>query len=289
MTPFPEGDKEMSTELHDSRGAPVLPRLITHMGDGTTALTNRDMTTDIYNCRLSLAALASRVNSRSRSAYRVDGVNAWWTDEGTPIPAASKVTLLEVSGYGGLKDLFIATKEEISHVRPVITTDSASFFAGSLPNFLDAIENFIGSGINAGIVQHLRTLTSPNRWSFVYHLGRDGFGLFDASAKVEIENFNATGTRRVLSTIFYSIGASVQYIEDKALDVDPAEVRRELADKLTLDEEEITVALAYNWNEKLKRNVPSVTTLVHRKTLSPAADTEVKKVMSALKAKEDEE
>ncbi|MEW6141969.1 MAG: hypothetical protein AB1597_02285 [Chloroflexota bacterium] len=276
----------MSTELHDSRGAPVLPRLITHMGDGSTPLTNRNMTDDINNCRLSLSALASRINSRSRSAARIDGTNVYWGDEGTPIPASTKVTLLEVSGYGGLKDLFIGCKDYNTNVRPVITTDSVSVFTGSFPNHIDALENFLGSGNDGGIVQHLRTLATPDRYAIVYHLGHDGFGFFDVSAKVEIENFHVSDSRKVMAVLFYSTGASVQFVEDQSLVVDPAEVRRELANKLTLDEEEVTVALAYNWSKELKRNVPSVITLVHRKTLSEAADTEVRKVMLALKAPE---
>lgn len=37
----------MSLELVDARGAPILPRIITHWGDGTTALTNRDISLDL--------------------------------------------------------------------------------------------------------------------------------------------------------------------------------------------------------------------------------------------------
>jgi len=37
----------MSTELFDARGNPVLPRVITHWGDGAAALTNRDISLDL--------------------------------------------------------------------------------------------------------------------------------------------------------------------------------------------------------------------------------------------------
>lgn len=37
----------MSTEIFDARGNPILPRVITHWGDGATALTNRDVSGDL--------------------------------------------------------------------------------------------------------------------------------------------------------------------------------------------------------------------------------------------------
>ena len=274
----------MSTEIHDSRGALVLPRLITHMGDGSTALTNRDMTADIYACRVALESLTG--SYRPRMALRTDGTNMVWADEGTALTAGQTVTLLSVSGYGGLHDFYIGVKDYTSWVKAVVVLDGNDLMGGSRPSMSDTLSSFLGTGANGGIIHHLQTLTSPTRHAYVYHLGNNGFGRFAASALVQITNMHATDDRKVTSCLFYALGASVEYTEPMAMEIEPSDVRRELANKLGFDEDDVTVALAYRWDEKLNRNVPSVTTLVHRRTLPPSAEVEVKKVMTALRAME---
>jgi len=273
----------MATELHDTRGSPVLPRLITHMGDGSTALTNRDMTADIYACRDALESLTACY--RPRMAARADGTNMVWGDEGTALTAGQTVTLLSVSGYGGLHDFYIGVKDYTTWVRATVVLDGNDLMWSARPSMSDTLSSFLGTGVNGGILHHLQTLASPTRHAYVYHLGNNGFGRFATSALVQITNMSGTESRKVTSCLFYTLGASVEYTEPMAMEIEPSDVRRELANKLGLDEDDVTVAQAYRWDEKLNRNVPSLTTLVHRKTLPPSAEAEVKKVMTALRAK----
>lgn len=283
----------MPAEIHDSRGAPVLPRLITHMGDGSTPLTNRDMTADILACRQALEALSGNPSYTSRSLYRADGCSYSYLDEGTPIAAGNSVTLLNVSGWGGLRDLYVTMAEAASWVRALVLLDGVyALTQTGRPADLAAITFQCGLYLSAqpyqdtGIYQGIEKLTSPERARVVIHLGKDGYGRFSSSCQVQIQNFHATDSRKVSTMLFYTLGASVQFNEPKAMEINPAEVRLEIANRLTMAEDDVTVAQEWNWNDELRANVPSVITLVHRKSLSPAAETEVKTVMAQLKAPE---
>lgn len=54
----------MGLELVDSRGAPVLPRMVTHWGDGATALTNRDISTDLAKLDIALSTLRAALQQK---------------------------------------------------------------------------------------------------------------------------------------------------------------------------------------------------------------------------------
>jgi len=54
----------MGLELVDSRGAPILPRVITHWGDGATALTNRDISADLAKLDIALSSLRDSLQQK---------------------------------------------------------------------------------------------------------------------------------------------------------------------------------------------------------------------------------
>jgi len=54
-------DTYMALDLEDSRGHPILPRVITHWGDGATALTNRDISGDLSKLDIALSDLRDAI------------------------------------------------------------------------------------------------------------------------------------------------------------------------------------------------------------------------------------
>lgn len=282
----------MPLEKVDATGSPVLPRLITHMGDGSTPLTNRDMTADILACRQALEALSGNPSYTSRSIYREDGTSFSYLDAGTPIASGSSVTMLNVSGWGGLKDLIVTLAANPDWVRTKVRLDNVWVLTETnRPCDVSPIQFFCGSFYltthgplaDVGMYQGIEKLASPTRVRFVIHLGKDGFGRFSSSALVQIENFHASEPRKVCSTLFYTLGASVQFHEPKAIVVDPAEVRHEIANKLDMADDDVTVAQEWNWSDELQDNIPSIITLVHRKQLSTSAEAKVKEILAELK------
>ncbi len=95
----------MSEIKVDSSGQQVQPSMITHFGDGSTPLTNRDVSADLAKLDIALSALRDAITQASPNnktlKYLYDQLNAV---KGTPY-AASSITLSGSCGCHGGRGL----------------------------------------------------------------------------------------------------------------------------------------------------------------------------------------
>jgi len=272
----------------DSEGNPVLPRMITHVGDGGTSLTNRDISADLarLDVNLSRASIGAVVQPQYTLAEM--GANFVWEDAGTPVPAGSTITILEVSGWGALHDLFMGLKNNTDWTRALVSIDGNDVLGEDRSGDLGSFGAFLGSKENdAGIYQIVAELGSPTRRAVRFNLGKDNFCRFASSCNVYVKNFHASDDRRVVVCLFYALGASRQFKVEKSRKADVHQTRQDLASKLGIDPELIVVAQALYSDWETGAASIRTTANVHSR-LSQAGEDEVTGFLDKLKGEQPE-
>lgn len=274
-----DGDKDIQVDVKSSAlpaGAATETTLGTRALESGGNLANIKTNTDKLDINLSRAALAANVAQYNASAtWGLNNLD--WSDSGTPIPASTIDTLLEISGFGKITFVMTMNDEHVNmHERIYLDSVQVNpdcYCPGYINNKWGVTKH--------GFVDLWKYDSGNQKYGITWHVGE--LGSFGSSAKVDVNNLEGV-THKVYIRANYFVSTSEEFTIDNPVVSDPALVRKDLANTLGIDLEHITAIYQVDWNEELGKNVPSLSTIVHSK-LSPAGENTVTSFLNDRKAK----
>ncbi|MBI4331996.1 MAG: hypothetical protein HY673_12010, partial [Chloroflexi bacterium] len=122
----------MAAPRTDLAGNESLPRTITHFGDGSTALTNRDVSTDLANLDLALTALRDAIAGAGAGTKTLaDVVTAVENLDLEVSDVASETTLALIKAKTDNLDLALSALRDVVRGAVVGATSSPTVAAGA--------------------------------------------------------------------------------------------------------------------------------------------------------------
>ncbi len=256
----------MAAPKTDLAGNPILPRVITHWGDGATALTNRDVSADLARLDVNLSRAALGANIAQKEATGKYGINSIWTVEGSAMPATTVQTVLNVSGFGKLHQINVWQKANAQpHLHLILDNVEFTFAYELAPSYLSSSYGSVGErGVYALDLYdgtNGKYILRVNGW-------RLGGGAYGSSCKVELHNSDSIAHEAAI-LINYLISASEIFKLAAPAIKDPVEVRQQISQALGLPLEASSVAYYQNWDTRANKQAEFLDVHIHPE-LSPS-------------------
>ena len=263
----------MALEKLSPSGAPILPRMLYGQESGETEhiilvdadgkVVEASSAGILAKLDINLSRAALGANVAQNKAEGLYGLNYDFLSSGTAVPANTENTILDVSGFGKLHYVLFLNDLANTLLQVRILLDGVSLF-GSLSNayLMQSIHDSALANPSK-LCNAVNYDTGNNDYALEINTSLLGGGAFGSSCFVGVKNYDVGNPHNGLCTAWYLTSASEKFSITNPAVKDTAAIRKDLAGTLSLDEEAVTAVYQVNWDEDTKKNVPSLSVIVH--------------------------
>ena len=246
---------------------------------GGTSQTGADLVPLFQHLDTDLSRVSLGANVAQNRVNADYGLDMDYTPSGTPVPASTTNTPLNISGFGKLHHILFLTDITSSLMQCKVLVDGN--------HLADAYGYTAGIGFihDQGLIPgSLGNIVNYDAGNSDYALELNpyilGGGSFGASCVVSVQNYDGSNPHNARISIWYLVSASKKFSITDPTEKDVVKVREELASRLGIDPEGICAIYQENWDEEKRLNVPSLSTIVHPR-LTKAGEDEVREFLQA--------